>query len=151
MDAYVAKPLRGKDVFAAIESVLDPEHTRLASGQRSGTDVVDETRLLSRVGGDRKSLNELVALFLDDAPKLLGRINRAIDEKDAGALQAAAHTLKGAVSNFAAPAATEAAARLQRTGESGELDGARDACEVLEEELEQLKLTLSALVGKSPS
>jgi PAS domain S-box-containing protein len=148
MDAYVHKPMRAKDVSAAIESVLDPERTRLAAGERMETGVIDETRLLERVGGDRKGLGELVELFLDDAPNLLASIHKAIDEKDGGALQASAHTLKGAVSNFAAPAATEAAARLQRTGESDRLGGARDACEVLEEELEQLKAALAALVGK---
>jgi CheY-like chemotaxis protein len=148
MDAYVAKPLRAKEVFAAIETVLDPERTRMASGTRAETEVFDEARLLERVGGDRQALRELVELFLDDAPQLLARIHEAIDDKDAGTLHAAAHTLKGAVSNFAAAAATEAAARLQRTGESGKLGGARDACEVLEEELEQLKTALATLVGK---
>jgi HPt (histidine-containing phosphotransfer) domain-containing protein len=113
--------------------------------------VIDEPRLLERVGGDRKALRELVELFLDDAPQVLARIHRAIDEKETEALQAAAHTLKGAISNFAASAATEAAARLQRTGENDNLGGARDACAVLEEELEQLKAALSALVGRSPS
>ncbi len=59
----------------------------------------------------------------------------------------AAHTLKGAVSNFAAPAATEAASRLQQMGESGKLGDARAGTKVLERELERLQDALAALVS----
>jgi HPt (histidine-containing phosphotransfer) domain-containing protein len=106
---------------------------------------MDEERLLERVGGDRKALGELVELFLTDAPRLLALIGEAIEAKDAGALQAAAHTLKGAVSNFAAPAASEAAARLQQIGESDRMGDARAVADVLGSELERLRGALEAL------
>ena len=147
MDAYVAKPLRAKELFGAIESVLDPARRPLAPADRPDREVVDETRLLERVGGDRKALCELVELFLSDAPRLVALIRTSIEAKDAPGLQAAAHTLKGAVSNFAAPGATEAAARLQQMGESGNLGDAGAAGDVLERELELLRETLSSLVG----
>jgi CheY-like chemotaxis protein/HPt (histidine-containing phosphotransfer) domain-containing protein len=146
MDAYVPKPLRAKELFAAIESALSPAE-RVAA-ERPGEAILDETLLLERVGGDREALAQLVELFLDDAPLLVEGIRRAIEEKDAHALQAAAHTLKGAVSNFAAEAATRAAARLQQIGESGQMGGARAACDVLEEELAQVRSALSAIVEK---
>jgi two-component system sensor histidine kinase/response regulator len=146
MDAYVAKPLRAVELFAAIESVLDP--ARRVPANRPQHTIFDETRLLERVGGDRVALAQLVELFLADAPRLLGEISEAIEAKDATALQAAAHTLKGAVSNFAAPSATQAATRLQQLGESGQLKGARDACTILEKEIEQLRAALSKLVAK---
>ena len=72
--------------------------------------VLDESLLLERLGGDREALAQLVDLFFADAPLLVEGLRRAIEEKDAHALQATAHTLKGAVSNFAAARATEAAA-----------------------------------------
>ncbi len=114
------------------------------TGDRPPEGVLDEGLLLERVGGDRKALAQLVELFLADAPLLMKSIRQAIEDKDSRALQAAAHTLKGAVSNFAAPAATEAAARLQQIGESGKLNGARAAREVLEKELEQVRSALLA-------
>jgi len=146
MDGYVPKPLRGTELFAAIESALNPAGRVPADRPRDS--VLDEGLLLERVGGDREALARLVEIFLTDAPLLVEGIRRAVKEKDAGALQAAAHALKGAVSNFAAPAATEAAARLQQIGESGKLNGARAACEVLEKELEQVRATLSTIVAK---
>jgi CheY-like chemotaxis protein/HPt (histidine-containing phosphotransfer) domain-containing protein len=147
MDAYVAKPLRAKELFGAIESALDPARRAPSPAGLRETEVIDETRLLERVGGDRKALCELIELFLDDAPRLVALIRESIEAKDAPGLQAAAHTLKGAVSNFAAPAATEAAARLQQMGESGRLRDAPAAGDVLERELELLRDKLSALVA----
>ncbi|MCG6926814.1 MAG: response regulator [Acidobacteria bacterium] len=147
MDAYVAKPLRAKELFGAIESALDPGRRTPAPTDVPDTKVIDETRLLERVGGDRKALCELIDLFLDDAPRLVALIRKSIEAKDAPGLQAAAHTLKGAVSNFAARKVTEAAARLQQMGESGKIGDAPAARDMLERELELLRDTLSALLG----
>ena len=148
MDGYVPKPLRATELFAAIESALNPAGR--VPADRPSDEVLDEALLLERVGGDRRALAQLVELFLADAPLLVESIRRAIEEKDARALQAAAHTLKGAVSNFAASAATGAAARLQQIGESGRLNGARAACDVLEKELEQVRGALSTIVARPP-
>ena len=148
MDGYVAKPLRASELFAAIEGVLDP--ARRVPVNRPHGAIFDEARLLERVGGDRVALARLVELLLADAPRLVQEIRGAAEAKNAVALQAAAHTLKGAVSNFAAPGATKAAARLQQLGESAHLRGARDACTILEKEIDQLRAALSELVAKPP-
>jgi len=148
MDAYISKPLRARDLFAAIESALDPARATRATADRPTEEVIDEARLFERVCGDRKALNELVDVFLSDAPRLLARIDKAIDAEDGPALRAAAHTLKGAVSNFAAPLATQAAAQLQQTAESEMLDGARSARDVLKLEIEHVRAALAAVVSK---
>ncbi len=88
MDAYVAKPLRARELFGAIESVLDPARRRPGPAGRPPDEVVDKTRLLERVGGDRRALGELVELFLNDAPRLLALIGKAVKARDARALQA---------------------------------------------------------------
>ena len=148
MDAYVSKPLRARDLHAAIQSALDPSRAKQAATGRPTESVIDEARLFERVIGDREALSGLVDVFLADAPRLLARIDEAIDAEDGAALQAAAHTLKGAVSNFAAPAATQAAARLQKTGDSETLDGARSARDVLKREIELVETALAAVVSK---
>jgi CheY-like chemotaxis protein len=147
MDAYVAKPLRGRDLNAAIESILEPALAPAPTEAPAG--LVDEARLLERVGGDTGALSELVDVFLTDAPALLTQINAAIDAQDARALRVAAHTLKGAVSNFAASTATQAAARLQRIGEGSDLGAARAASDDLKRELDQLFGALSAIVSRT--
>jgi two-component system sensor histidine kinase/response regulator len=146
MDAYVAKPLRSAELLAAIEGVLGGRPRPPAPSSPEPQGVVDRERLLERVGHDRKALAALVRVFLADYPKQLARIRRAVLARNPRALRDAAHALKGAVSNFAAPAATEAALRLQQIGDRGEVTGARSASSFLEEELERVREALLALV-----
>jgi len=154
MDAYLAKPLQPRELASVIASALGSASPGLAapgegaSGPPDATaGVVDLPRLLERVGGDRKALAELVGIFRADSPKQVARIREAIGEKNASALRAAAHALKGAVSNFAAAAATEAALRLQKMGEAGQLAGAGAALERLEGEIEALLASLGTVAG----
>jgi HPt (histidine-containing phosphotransfer) domain-containing protein len=62
-------------------------------------------------------------------------------------LREAAHALKGAVSNFAAASATEAAQRLQKMGETGDLTAARSAYALLEDEIARLRQALRVIAG----
>jgi CheY-like chemotaxis protein/HPt (histidine-containing phosphotransfer) domain-containing protein len=154
MDAYVVKPLQPGALLAMIadfagagpraRAVSPPVPRPPAPG------VVDEARLLERVGGDRRALAKLARLFLADSETLLAEIHAAVERRDAHAIRAAAHTLKGAVANFAAPDATEAAVRLQRIGDSGALAGAQSALTRLEGEIERVRGALSVLVSKTP-
>jgi CheY-like chemotaxis protein/HPt (histidine-containing phosphotransfer) domain-containing protein len=150
MDAYVGKPLRIEELLAAIQSLTGAPAERPVPDPPAPPirGPLDTVLLLERVGGDRQELRKLVNLFLADSPKLLARIRRAATRGDAPALQAAAHALKGAVSNFAAPAATEAALSLQRMGEAGDIAGAERGCALLERELERLGEALEALLSK---
>jgi two-component system, sensor histidine kinase and response regulator len=152
MDAYLAKPLQPRELLAAIDGVLGsaatgaPSPAGRASGPPAVAEVLEVARLLERVGGDRKALAELVRLFRADSPKQVARIREAIREGDPAALRAAAHALKGAVSNFAAPPATEAALRLQKMAEAGRLTGAETALDRLEREIEALLASLTTIV-----
>jgi two-component system sensor histidine kinase/response regulator len=146
MDAYVAKPLRSADLLGAIEGVLGGRPRPPSPAPEAPRGIVDRERLLERVGNDRKALADLVRVFLADYPKQLARIRRAVLARNPRALRDAAHALKGAVSNFAAPAATEAALRLQQIGDRGEVTGARSASSFLEDELERVRKALLGLV-----
>jgi PAS domain S-box-containing protein len=137
MDAYLSKPLQRGELLAAISSL-----TRGAAGG-----ALDEKRLLERVAGDRPALRELARLFLADAPKRVAAIRRAIARNDAPGLRAAAHALKGAVSNFAAKDATSAAFELQKLGEAGDLAGTPAALERLQRELARVRRQLRRLAG----
>jgi PAS domain S-box-containing protein len=133
MDGYLAKPLQPAELLAAIAR-LAPET------------AIDRARLLERVGGDAGALAEVARIFLADAPRRLGEIRRAIAKGDARALRGAAHTLKGAVSNFGARGAVEAAFELQKIGGAAELDEAPAALERLETELGAVRRELRRLL-----
>jgi PAS domain S-box-containing protein len=154
MDAYLAKPLQPRELAAAIDAVVGGKASPAAAPGREpglppgGKAVFDLERVLERVGGDRKALAELVRVFREDAPKQIARIRKAVRASDAAALRSAAHALKGAVANFAAPAATEAALRLQKMGDAGRLSGAEGALDLLEREIDALVAALAAVVGR---
>jgi PAS domain S-box-containing protein len=146
MDAYLAKPLDPRELKATLAAFVT---AGAEAASPSAHDVIDERLLLDRVGGDRRALSRLVRLFLVDSRKLAARIRRAIAAQDAAALRAAAHALKGSVSNFVAPVATAAAARLQQIGEAGDLSDASGAAADLEQELARVCQRLTELADEA--
>jgi HPt (histidine-containing phosphotransfer) domain-containing protein len=108
---------------------------------------LDVAALLDRVDGDRDLLAELVALFDDEQPGLVAALRAAIAAGDGTALQRAAHTLKGAVSNFCAPPARELAHAMERAGASGDLVQATALLPELEASLAGLVSALHQLTG----
>jgi CheY-like chemotaxis protein/HPt (histidine-containing phosphotransfer) domain-containing protein len=149
MDAHVTKPLQARDLQAAIEAVLGGRPQPPAAPEPTRRLVVDEAVLLERVGHDRAALAALVRTFLADYPRQLARVRRALGARDARGLRDAAHALKGAVANFAARAATEAAQQLQEIGAKGDITGAPGATSHLEHELERVKKALLALAPRA--
>ena len=85
-------------------------------------------------------------LFFEDTPKLLTEMRAAIDRGDARALERAAHTLKGSISNFGVPSAVAPALCLEQMARAGELAPALAAWEQLQLQVNQLVPALEALV-----
>jgi PAS domain S-box-containing protein len=150
MDAYLAKPLEMRQLRGVLASLGKGRASRKAPAKVGSSvgDVLDEPRLLDRVGGDRRGLAKLVRLFLADSRTLVARVRAAVATGNAKDLRAAAHALKGSVANFAAPAATAAAARLQEMGERGDLAEGNAAFASLEQELAGVRKRLAAIVAK---
>ena len=149
MDHYICKPIRAQELFAAVEGVHGaPVNTRQASRENgSEPGVLDEEAALDRAGGDRELLQDLVELYLREAPRLLQDVQKAVARSDPAQLKIAAHSLKGAVDNFAAKDAFAAALRLEILGRNGNLAGAEEAFAILEREMDRLKLALSQLLS----
>jgi CheY-like chemotaxis protein/HPt (histidine-containing phosphotransfer) domain-containing protein len=145
MDGYITKPVRPKDLFDAVEkSLTKPEHVDGAPERQAGLEIVDWTAALARLNGDRILLGEMKDVLLSECPKLRTAIRQSIEQHDIAALRLAAHTLKGAVGNFVAKPAFEAALRLETLARDGSFDGIPDAHVTLEVELDRLVPALSA-------
>jgi PAS domain S-box-containing protein len=140
MDAYVSKPVQAAEMFEAIASVIPPD---MRVNELPA--VWNRAKALAHVGGDSELLRELAALFIAECPDRMADIRAAVEQTDAAKLRLAAHTLKGAVGNFAADAAREAAERLETMGRRSEFTGASEATAALESELERLKSALESL------
>jgi len=134
MDGYLAKPIRAEELAELIESLV---LRRQAPAPR-----LDPRGQPESAAAHPRRLN---GLFVADAARLAGEIRDAIARQDGGALQAAAHRLRGSAGYFAAQRACELSARLEQLGKAGDFSTATErACEELDEELARLDRAVAA-------
>jgi HPt (histidine-containing phosphotransfer) domain-containing protein len=98
----------------------------------------DRAAMLAELDGDEELVTELINTMRVEAPKLVHEVRVAVAAADAALVTRAAHTLKGAVSNFGARAAADAALRLEQMGRAGDLSHASPALATLEMEMSAL-------------
>ncbi|MBX3414331.1 MAG: response regulator [Pirellulales bacterium] len=175
MDDYVAKPIRARELFAAVERaeryraagcqelaapVMAGESRPPGANRRAEEPVVEETidereselvfdpqTALACVNGDAELLREIVGLFLDDAPRLIGELREAIDGADASSVRRVAHTIKNSVGYFGLKSTFERALELENMGRAAELAGADRAWQRLRSEVERLQPILAEFVN----
>jgi signal transduction histidine kinase/CheY-like chemotaxis protein/HPt (histidine-containing phosphotransfer) domain-containing protein len=141
MDGYVTKPLRPKDLFAAIAEVVG--RTPAAKPPRGQSDEL----VLDRFGGDVKFLREMVGLFAETGSRNVVEIRAAVMAGDALSLHHAAHRLKGAAVNFGASSLADLADALERMGQSADLSGAADPAGKLDAAMAALVSRLRSIGG----
>jgi CheY-like chemotaxis protein/HPt (histidine-containing phosphotransfer) domain-containing protein len=146
MDGYVPKPIQSADLVAAIEAVRPAAADDHRPRPDDGEAVVDRDGLMDRVLGDRSLLREIVGLFFEAYPAQLAAVRAAVDARDPGALERAAHALKGSIGHFAARQPFELAHRLEQMGRVGDLAGAAETCAALEAAVERLRPALASFV-----
>jgi HPt (histidine-containing phosphotransfer) domain-containing protein len=99
-------------------------------------DAMDMELALAHVDGDRQFLAELAEMFVQDYPHLLNDARKSIQQGDSAGLERAAHTLQGRLAFFGIKGVRRTALALEGMGQSGDLENAREALNVLESEME---------------
>jgi len=152
MDAYVSKPIQAAELFKAVEGLAVPPGRMAGDGsnEQLRASGLHLAALSARLGGDAKLVRRLVKVFLDDCPRMVSRIKKAIAAQEADALAEAAHGLKGAVSNFGATAVLEMARQLEAKARQHDMAAARRICQQLETAIPTLVETLRAF-GSMPA
>jgi CheY-like chemotaxis protein len=140
-DGYVPKPIVRGDLFGEIESVLASNGHPMRTLEHGV--IGTRADLLVLVDGCEPLLDELIDLFLQDAPRVMGAIRRALDAGDPDALYQAAHTLKGSASNFGGDKTVQAAERLEVRAIEKDLATARQVCVTIESELDRMMNALA--------
>jgi two-component system sensor histidine kinase/response regulator len=146
MDAYLSKPIRTQELFEVIENLagvtaemgVDPSP---ASPPKE--EVLDKNSIFTLFEGDTELIREVVGLFLEECPRQLDAIREAIARGDAVTLERAAHSLKGSLSNFAAPGAFQAAHKLEGIGRERDLSQAEPAFRLLEKQISLLQYAMA--------
>jgi two-component system sensor histidine kinase/response regulator len=85
----------------------------------------DHAAAVNRLDGDESLLCELIAIFFEEYPNLLGRLHRGMAERDLTAVREIAHSLKGSLSYLGANAVAARARELETA--AGENDFVRAA------------------------
>ncbi len=147
MDDYVSKPFKLEELERVLLRWLpeyaedgapardtDREDAPQAGGESSG-DALDESRLefirSMQRPGKPDLVGKVVRLYLDRTPELVDAISAAVADRDARALQTAAHSLKSSSANLGAIRVAEASRMLEQFAREGELDGADEALAML--------------------
>lgn len=147
MDAYISKPITANDLFETIESVVSgAESIESGDAHRASPNVViDEKALWTRVDNDAKLLDTMAKLFLKDSPKMFEKMRHSLEAEDTEALAAAAHNLAGSIGNFAAPAAVNAARRLESAARDRQINRTKETFQELERQMQTLAQALARL------
>ena len=121
------------------------------SSPDGASDYLDLAAALRRLGGDRRLLAELAALFLAECPHWLAEMDRDLRLGNTEGLAFTAHRLRGALSWFGPSAVFEAARALEWTAQTGDLESAAHACAALETALHRTTPALAALASPTTS
>ncbi len=150
MDRYISKPVALTELLVTMASLWSgtPEAPAPAAVETDLRAIFDPATALKRVGHDPLLLRELAELFLQECPKLMTEIGRAVASGEAMRLKRNAHTLKGSADNFAATGVHEAASRLEMMGRNGNLAGVHEAWATLQQEVERFKPALVAFIQR---
>jgi HPt (histidine-containing phosphotransfer) domain-containing protein len=108
----------------------------------------DPLALWQRVGGDMGLLREVVRIFASESPQMLRSIEDAVQRRDASAIQKTTHNLKGTLLQFAAPAASAAAAHLEQSASRISMEEARLCLNKLRMEIETLMRALRTMTAE---
>lgn len=112
----------------------------------------DPEALWRRVDHDQALLRELVAVFAEEAPQLLARIEEGIRAGLASDVKKASHKLKGSLLQFSARTAVAAVQELEGKAQSGRVAGAAPLLNKLRHEIDLLQEGLNAMVcGQAPA
>jgi CheY-like chemotaxis protein len=152
MDDYIAKPVHSEELFRILEG-----YSPASAGSRPGS-MEDDPRSTS-VGAsgsgfdpeifcstmrDEHLMIELIDIFREDTPKLLGEIARHLESGDLASLHRSSHALKGQVGNYSAPPVFAIATQFDDAIRIGDFEAAKRLQRVLVAKIHALGEDLDA-------
>jgi CheY-like chemotaxis protein/HPt (histidine-containing phosphotransfer) domain-containing protein len=118
---------------------LDASHAEPAG---AGADPT--ARLRALFGGDDAAVEELVAIFIDDAPAAMEELATALAAGDASAAKTSAHAAKGLLRNFGLEAEGHVLLQIEQAADAGDLARAQTLLIDARRRLDDLLATLRA-------
>jgi len=148
MDAYLSKPVRAEELFAAIDSLIGiPANDAAASAAAAPGHAtsIDPAALLAGFGGRSDLAVQVIDVFFVDAPGMLTRLKEAAGSGNLTEVAAAAHAIKGSVGLFSLGRAYEQARALEHQARAGDGTDVERMCEDLESSVSAVIVELRTL------
>jgi len=164
MDDYLSKPFTQQELAAVIGRWIalplaatvhhgdEPPRLPSASVEVIQREVVnraalDKIRMLSRERGDAL-VQKVIAAYVDDTPRQLTTLRRAIDGLDTGNVRRIAHTLKSASANVGAESLAALCKAMEHLGRAETTEGAGAILNDMEHEFQAVRNSLTAMLEK---
>jgi CheY-like chemotaxis protein/HPt (histidine-containing phosphotransfer) domain-containing protein len=140
MSDYLPKPIDPRELGVLLQKWLTG--TRKVNEDETAETIFNGAEFLDRLMGDKSLAAKVIAGFLGDAPRLLGRLKSAVDEGDADESRLLAHSLKGAAATLSANALHRLCSEAQELVIAGKLKDVLALLPRMEEQLEVFKAAL---------
>jgi signal transduction histidine kinase/DNA-binding response OmpR family regulator/HPt (histidine-containing phosphotransfer) domain-containing protein len=165
MDDHLAKPYSRRQLASIMARWLpahlversadaDPSHpvplvvTALSTADgKLDRRALDNIRAIDSDGGSAL-LDEMIGMYLDEAPRHLSKLNVALLRQDAAEIGLVAHAFKSASQNVGANQLGELCRELERQGKAGEIADAADLVQALEKQFQAVRPLLLAEMGQ---
>ena len=103
------------------------------------------------MGGDQELFREVIEIFLDDLPKHMATLRRAIADGDAEGIERTAHTLKGELGYLGISEISQRARDMESFGQKSDVRLAASLYATLESELSELLLSMRQMIVLKPN
>jgi len=138
MDSYLAKPITSAQVADVLDKLFGLQDTSgLGRAAEWSSAAVRE-----RVNGDERVLRDILEIFLEEYPKFLSQMHRALAEKTPELLQEAAQKLVGELTYLGAIDVATAAQDIEELGRKLDFEGTSHALDTFEKQLSRLALRI---------
>ena len=100
--------------------------------------IIDYSSALERVGGDVSFLKELINLYIEDFGEKFAQLQKAVELENLDQVKEIGHSLKGSSGNLSLPSLQEASYQMEMAGKEKNIDKAKKALTLLDQEFRQL-------------
>jgi len=147
MDGYLSKPINTEALWSELDSIsqgvsVEVEPVKEPPPQKPL--VADFKRALKSMDDSAELFNEIVRLFLEDAPQHMQKIKEGQANADSKIVNHSAHALKGMAGIFMAE-------RVMQTAQRVEKIAGQEGCEEAVAELDSAFVELLAAIGELPA
>ncbi|MET0924004.1 MAG: response regulator [Xanthobacteraceae bacterium] len=161
MDDHLAKPCSRKQLAGVMarwlpvqlaegeaEVAADPVPRAIAPDATLDRRALENIRALERDGGP-SVLEEVIRIYLDEAPRHLSGLHAAAEIEDAAELARIAHAFKSASQNVGATRLGDLCRELERQGKAGAIADAAGLIRAIEGQFQSIRPLLAAEASRS--